>query len=405
MGKSALLEAVAGLLPGGLGLLRARCHPSESAYEYGMVRQLFDPVLGGRGEPTTLDEAAGAERRPTHDVLLGLLRTARSLASDRPLALLIDDLPHADPPSLRWFSYLARRLDHLPVLMAATTTSEPVAGSGPAHLADPGRLPYLWRVRPGPICPTSRVNWWNGPSTRPRTGNSSPCAICCPGQSRGTARGGCPAAERRSLPRRAGSRTGARDRRRRDRGDRAGLARRGRPRGGRTPGPARRAGRGRRHRRVRGGLPSGRGTNRPVKGVAAACRTPRPRAACALPSSRAGSRRARPCPRAGPAGSARTGGRVLPRLGAPATDAAEHMLQAGCDWGLDVLRDAGAQAADAGDYEAAARYLRRARALADGLTVWPVPGGAQAGANPAREWTGVTVCRAPGRGPRIRCTS
>lgn len=56
---------------------------------------------------------------------------------------------------------------------------------------------------------------------------------------------------------------------------------------------------------------------------------------------------------------------ALYRAGAPPRQTAEHLLKAGSDWGLDVLRSAGGQAAAAGEHRSAARYLRRALALLD----------------------------------------
>ena len=61
-----------------------------------------------------------------------------NLASERPLLLAVDDLHWCDRPSLRFLSYLARRLDDVPVLLLTSLrTAEP--GTDPALLAELAR--------------------------------------------------------------------------------------------------------------------------------------------------------------------------------------------------------------------------------------------------------------------------
>ena len=50
-------------------------------------------------------------------VLHGLYWLAANLASQRPTAIVIDDLHWTDAPSLRWLTYLSRRLEGLPLLV------------------------------------------------------------------------------------------------------------------------------------------------------------------------------------------------------------------------------------------------------------------------------------------------
>ncbi|GAA3407946.1 hypothetical protein GCM10018952_03290 [Streptosporangium vulgare] len=156
MGKSSLLGAITEMLPQRSRVLRARCHPSESHFAYGMVRQLFDPVLAS-GERTRkqFDRASGGDGAATHDLLLNLFHLTRDLVADHPVVIAIDDLSFADTPSLRWFSYIARRLDDLPVMMVATLPGSTPAG--PA--ADLGKLPYARFVQLRPFCATCTADF------------------------------------------------------------------------------------------------------------------------------------------------------------------------------------------------------------------------------------------------------
>src|SRR5262249_47111033 len=59
-------------------------------------------------------------------VLHGLYWLAANLSAARPLLLAIDDAHWADEPSLRWLTYLARRLDGLNlVLLVALRPADP----------------------------------------------------------------------------------------------------------------------------------------------------------------------------------------------------------------------------------------------------------------------------------------
>jgi hypothetical protein len=108
-------------------------HLLEREYAFGVVRQLFEPVLRTRAQPERT-RLLSRRASPAADVLdlgdagaisgtdrlarviHGLYWLALNLASDRPLLILIDDAQWADPPSLRFLSYLAGRLDGSSVL-------------------------------------------------------------------------------------------------------------------------------------------------------------------------------------------------------------------------------------------------------------------------------------------------
>jgi class 3 adenylate cyclase/DNA-binding CsgD family transcriptional regulator len=141
MGKTRLLaEARAIAVHAGVTVLTARGGELEQEFAYGIVRQLFEPViasakpeereelLGGAAalaaplfedaNLTALDEDASDV---SFAMLHGLYWLAANLALRKPLAISIDDLHWADGPSLRWLIHLQRRLDGLPLLVLAGT--------------------------------------------------------------------------------------------------------------------------------------------------------------------------------------------------------------------------------------------------------------------------------------------
>jgi class 3 adenylate cyclase/DNA-binding CsgD family transcriptional regulator/tetratricopeptide (TPR) repeat protein len=139
IGKSRLLlEARALATEAGLVVLTARGGELEQDFAYGVVRQLFEPVLAGAssdertellGGPAELagtlfdnvDIAQEDDADVSFAVLHGLYWLAANLALRRPALILIDDLHWADGPSLRWLTHLQRRLDGLPLLVVVGT--------------------------------------------------------------------------------------------------------------------------------------------------------------------------------------------------------------------------------------------------------------------------------------------
>src|SRR3954454_7138522 len=139
IGKSRLLaEARLIASHAGLVLLGARGGELEQDFAYGLVRQLFDPVLASAtadersellGGPAALTaplfeyvEPGGDEDGDVSYALLhGLYWLAANLALRKPALFVIDDLHWADGPSLRWLSHLQRRLEGLPLLVVVGT--------------------------------------------------------------------------------------------------------------------------------------------------------------------------------------------------------------------------------------------------------------------------------------------
>lgn len=146
IGKTALLGAAGERArEGGAVVVKARGAELEAGFPYGLVRQLFEPLLRAADQPRRdrlLGGAAdaarvavlGADGAPadpterTFAVVHGLYWLVVNLAAEAPLALLVDDAHWADPPSLRFLVYLAARLAGLRVsLIVSFRTGDPGA--------------------------------------------------------------------------------------------------------------------------------------------------------------------------------------------------------------------------------------------------------------------------------------
>jgi DNA-binding NarL/FixJ family response regulator len=139
MGKTRLLaEGRAAAVAAGLEVLAARGGEREDEFAYGVVRQLFEPLLMTAADDLRAELLSGAAglAAPLFDesqlaaaleggadtsfaTLHGLYWLAANLALRQPTLLAIDDLHWADAPSLRWLVHLARRLEGLPLLVLA----------------------------------------------------------------------------------------------------------------------------------------------------------------------------------------------------------------------------------------------------------------------------------------------
>jgi DNA-binding CsgD family transcriptional regulator len=167
MGKTRVVGAArAAARAAGLEVLAARAGELEQEFAFGVVRQLFEPLLarasaaeraeltaGAAGLALHLfhePEAAGpAAADPSYAMLHGLYWLAANLALRRPVLLAVDDLHWVDLPSLRWLAYLGRRVEGLPLLVAVATRPpehSPQAALLTEVLTDPAAV--LLRPRP-----------------------------------------------------------------------------------------------------------------------------------------------------------------------------------------------------------------------------------------------------------------
>ena len=152
IGKTRVLgELTATARRRGLTVLTAIGGELEQGFPYGVVRQLFDPVLHGERDAEELFEGAARLALPALSfapadgevpseaaILHGLYWFVAGLAARGPLLIAIDDAQWADVPSLRWAVYLARRLADLPlaVVLAARRQDSAAPDSLLAELVD-----------------------------------------------------------------------------------------------------------------------------------------------------------------------------------------------------------------------------------------------------------------------------
>src|SRR5581483_4099643 len=150
-------------------VLHGRRTELEHEFAYGIVRQLFEPLLAsatpsdraellsgaaevagglfGPAQPAAVEDEANDV---SFAMLHGLYWLAANLALRRPLLVAIDDLHWADASSLRWLSHLQRRLEGLPLAVVVATRPPEQSLAEPRVkeiLADPGTT----IVRPAPI--------------------------------------------------------------------------------------------------------------------------------------------------------------------------------------------------------------------------------------------------------------
>ena len=171
IGKTRLLaeaRAIAG--SAGMRVLAARGGEFEGEFAFGIVRQLFEPLLASaapdlRAElfsgPAALIEPlfgatqlAASQDPPAEGsfaILHGLYWLAANVAFQQPTLLAIDDLHWADIASLRWLLYLTRRLDGVPLLVAAGTRPPEGEGHDPTFVAELIGDPEAAVIRPEPL--------------------------------------------------------------------------------------------------------------------------------------------------------------------------------------------------------------------------------------------------------------
>lgn len=165
IGKSALLRATERLADEHAAVvLRARAAPFERGFPYGVVRQLFEPVLarGGMRAAELFSGAAAPARGILGDEpqssaapdslfvgLHALYWLTANLATHTPVLVCVDDVIWSDEASLRYLGFLVRRLEAISVaVVLAYRIGEPQPSeSAEALLLDP-RADV---VEPGPL--------------------------------------------------------------------------------------------------------------------------------------------------------------------------------------------------------------------------------------------------------------
>ena len=168
IGKTALLaETRQCAARAGVSFLTARGAELEGDFPYGVVRQLLEVTLrdapaarrrrlcagvAAFASPAVLGEGS-TDTDPAGQpfaVLHGLYWLVASLAAERPLVLLVDDIHWADATSLRFLAYLVRRLEGLRTSVVASIRSGEV-GSDPRLVGEIARTPGVRLVHPKPL--------------------------------------------------------------------------------------------------------------------------------------------------------------------------------------------------------------------------------------------------------------
>lgn len=170
IGKTRLVRAARELARArGFGRLQATGDEAETAVAWGVVRQMVersvsrysgevrDAILAGPAGAAlrALDVAPdgpGATDAEVARTLHALWWVAVDLSATRPLLITVDDAQWSDQPSLRFLSYLSRRVADLPIALVVATRP-PSGGTGPLTELTVSRPAE--RLLPGPLTPAA----------------------------------------------------------------------------------------------------------------------------------------------------------------------------------------------------------------------------------------------------------
>jgi DNA-binding CsgD family transcriptional regulator len=173
IGKSRLLAEVRRCAAeDGMIALSARGAEFEHEFSYGIVRQLFEPVLMRAGEEEREELLAGAagltrqlfegadlpgddDGHASYATLHGLHWLTVNLSARAPLLLAIDDVRWCDAPSLRYLAYLVRRLEGLPTLIVCGLRPTDPPSTDEALIAELLHDPLTTVIRPAPLTKTA----------------------------------------------------------------------------------------------------------------------------------------------------------------------------------------------------------------------------------------------------------
>jgi DNA-binding CsgD family transcriptional regulator len=139
----------------------------ESDFGFGVVRQLFEPVIAAASaaqrrrllegaaalaKPVVAaqDVESGAPPRHQTAIAHGLYWLTANIAEHSPVMIAVDDVHWADPPSLQFLTYLSRRLEGMTVLLVVVvrTGDRKVDDSLVAELVSG---PAVHVIRPSPL--------------------------------------------------------------------------------------------------------------------------------------------------------------------------------------------------------------------------------------------------------------
>lgn len=129
LGKTSVLaEAVRHAHDAGWRVLTARGAELESEFSFGVVHQLFQPGRSATAGPLRAATQLLLDTEPAERAVPSAFRLSNALywqvvelTDANPLLVCVDDAQWADPPSLRFLGFLARRLEGLPALIVVAT--------------------------------------------------------------------------------------------------------------------------------------------------------------------------------------------------------------------------------------------------------------------------------------------
>ena len=187
LGKTALLESAAQLaVQAGCLVRRAAPSPLERHFPFGAVRALLEGPLRDASEPQRAEMLRGAgamagsllldgivpEDAATALIAHSVLWLCTAIAEARPLALIVDDAQWADRSSLAVLSYLARRIEDVPLLIV-------VAARGEYPGAATDLLSLLGAVRSATVLHPQRLTPSGAVRLIHRLAPDTPVQACC----------------------------------------------------------------------------------------------------------------------------------------------------------------------------------------------------------------------------------
>jgi DNA-binding CsgD family transcriptional regulator len=191
VGKTAVGAMAASLAADdGYRVLRARGAELEQRFAFGVARQLFERLVRSAPpedrEELFADAAAQARavldpqlatsedggRETQFELLHGLFWFLVHVADRGPLVMVIDDLHWADPGSIAFVGFVARRIQELPALLVVTSR-EAEPGEHERVIAEFAADPAVTVLHPEPLteAAVSRL-------VRERLGRETPAALC-----------------------------------------------------------------------------------------------------------------------------------------------------------------------------------------------------------------------------------
>jgi DNA-binding CsgD family transcriptional regulator len=155
VGKSRLLdESASSAAALGMCTLRVWCSELTRDFQFGVARSMFGAesmradaetrAMALRGPAALAEPLFGCgEATDEFAVIHGLYWLTLNLAEQRPIAIIVDDVPWADDLSLRFLAYLAERLEDAPVALVVAIRSGDTGADSPL-------IGYLWNAASSP---------------------------------------------------------------------------------------------------------------------------------------------------------------------------------------------------------------------------------------------------------------